>query len=194
MREAIHLDGIALTLVDTAGLRESADEVEREGIRRAHAELARADVAILVTDTESVSFDRQLLANVAAGATPIIVHNKIDLAHERARTERDEEGALHIALSARTGDGLPLLRDALRRLGGATDAATGTFSARTRHVVALRNVARHLQAAADHLKSRTGELAAEELRAAQQSLGEITGEFRSDDLLGAIFSTFCIGK
>lgn len=194
LREAINLDGITLTLVDTAGLRESADEVEREGIRRAHAELARADVAVLVTDTESVTLDRQLLTNVAAGAIPIIIHNKIDLAHENAGSERDSGGALHVYLSARSGDGLPLLRDELRRLGGATESGTGTFSARTRHVAALREVTAHLQAAAEHLNNRIGELAAEELRAAQQSLGEITGEFHSDDLLGAIFSTFCIGK
>jgi len=194
LREAINLDGISLTLVDTAGLRESADEVEREGIRRAHAELARADVAILVTDTESATQDQPLPANVAAGAIPIIVHNKIDLAHEQPRTERDAAGALHIYLSARNGDGLSSLRDELRRLGGATDSGAGTFSARTRHVTALRDVTAHLHAAAEHLKNRTGELAAEELRAAQQALGEITGEFRSDDLLGAIFSTFCIGK
>jgi tRNA modification GTPase len=194
LREPINLDGITLTLVDTAGLRDSDDEVEREGIRRAHAELARADVAILVTDSESAILDRRLLANVAIGATPIIIHNKIDLAGETANAERDADGALHVYLSALSGDGLALLRNELRRLGGATDAGAGTFSARTRHVTALRDVATHLQSAEAHLKHRTGELAAEELRAAQQALGEITGEFRSDDLLGAIFSTFCIGK
>jgi tRNA modification GTPase len=194
LREAIDVDGITLTLVDTAGLRDSNDEVEREGIRRAHAELARADVAILVTDSESATIDRQLLTHVAAGATPIIVHNKIDLGGESARAESDASGARHIYLSALSGPGLPLLRDELRRLGGATDAGIGSFSARTRHVTALRDVATHLQTAAEHLENRTGELAAEELRAAQHALGEITGEFRSDDLLGAIFSTFCIGK
>ena len=89
LREAINLDGITLTLVDTAGLRESADEVEREGIRRAHAELARADVAILVTDTESAARDAPIADDVAAGAMAIIVHNKIDLAGEAPRTERD---------------------------------------------------------------------------------------------------------
>jgi tRNA modification GTPase len=194
LREAINLDGITLTLVDTAGLRESDDEVEREGIRRAHTELARADVALLVTDSASATQDRALLANVAAGATPIIVHNKIDIGSEAARAEHDATGALHIYLSAKSGDGLELLRDEMRRLGGATDTGTGTFSARTRHVVALRDVTTHLEAAEAHLRARVGELAAEELRAAQHALGEITGEFRSDDLLGAIFSTFCIGK
>ncbi len=194
LREAVNLDGIALTLVDTAGLRESADEVEREGIRRAHAELARADVAILVTDSESATLDRQLLANVAGGAVRIIVHNKIDLGNDVARSEREVDGALHIHLSALSQDGLPLLREELRRLGGASETGAGTFSARTRHVTALRDVAMHLQTAEEHLRQRAGELAAEDLRAAQEALGEITGEFRSDDLLGAIFSTFCIGK
>ncbi len=194
LREAINLDGVTLTLVDTAGLRESGDEVEREGIRRAQVELARADVAILVTDTESAARDRALLENAAASAIPVIVHGKIDLGSETARSEHDDEGTLHLYLSALSGEGLPVLREELRRLGGATETGTGTFSARTRHVVALRDVATHLRAAEAHLKSRIGELAAEELRAAQHSLGEITGEFRSDDLLGAIFSTFCIGK
>lgn len=194
LREAVNLDGIALTLVDTAGLRESADEVEREGIRRAHAELARADVAILVTDSESATLDRQLLANVAGGAVRIIVHNKIDLGNDVARSERELDGALHIHLSALSQDGLPLLREELRRLGGASETGAGTFSARTRHVTALCDVAMHLQTAEEHLRQRAGELAAEDLRAAQEALGEITGEFRSDDLLGAIFSTFCIGK
>jgi tRNA modification GTPase len=194
LRETVNLDGIALTLVDTAGLRESNDDVEREGIRRAHAELARADVAILVTDSEFAVLDRQLLTNVAAGAIPIIVHNKIDLDNETARFERDSGGATHIHLSALNGDGLSLLRDELRRLGGAGEPGTGSFSARARHVTALRDVATHLQTADEHLRQRTGELAAEELRVAQQALGQITGEFRSDDLLGAIFSTFCIGK
>ena len=194
LREVVNLDGVALTLVDTAGLREAADEVEREGVRRAHVELAQADVAVLVTDSASHVIDRELLATVAAGATPLIVHNKIDIGSETARTERDACGTVHVYLSALTGEGLPLLHDELRRLGGASEAGSGAFSARTRHVTALRDVATHLQAADDQLRHRAGELAAEELRAAQHALGEITGEFRSDDLLGAIFSTFCIGK
>jgi tRNA modification GTPase len=122
----------------------------------------------------------------------IILHNKIDLSGEAARLERVGSES-HVYLSAQRGDGLALLRAELaRRAGG--EVGTGAFSARGRHVQALERCAQCLDTAAARLKDRTGELAAEELRLAQQALAEITGEFRSDDLLGAIFSTFCIGK
>jgi len=192
LRESVVIDGIALTLVDTAGLRESGDIIEQEGMRRARAELARADVALLVTDSAHADADAALFDHAPAGAARLVVHNKIDLSAETARIER--RGAeTRIHLSAQRGDGLALLRTELaRRAGG--EAGTGAFSARTRHVRALEHCARGLDAAAAQLAERAGELAAEELRLAQQALGEITGEFRSDDLLGAIFSTFCIGK
>jgi tRNA modification GTPase len=193
LRESVNLDGIALTLVDTAGLRESHDVVEQEGMRRARSELARADVAVLVTESAHVDVDRALLDACAHGATHVIVHNKIDLHGEAAHsTAHDDE--IHIWLSARTGAGLALLRDALARLAGRGDGTQGSFSARSRHVHALEQVAAHLRGAAQQLHARAGELAAEELRQAQQCLGEITGEFTSDDLLGRIFSSFCIGK
>ena len=194
LRESVNLDGIALTLVDTAGMRESPDEVEQEGIRRAHAELVRADVALLVTDSASVDADLALLDTVADNATRLVIHNKIDLSGEPVRSERDVGGALHIYVSARDGNGVAELRTELSKLAGHTDASEGAFSARSRQVRALEIVSDHLEVAAQHLQTRTGELAAEELREAQRALGEITGEFRSDDLLGAIFSTFCIGK
>ncbi len=195
LRENVQLDGIGLTLVDTAGLRESQDLVEREGMRRARAELARADVALLVTDSEHVDADRALLADCAPGATRLIAHNKIDLSAETARVERTKGTEIHIYLSAQRGDGLPELRTELARLAGRGDGTQGAFSARSRHVDALERVALHLHAADAALREqRAGELAAEELRQAQRALGEITGEFSSDDLLGAIFSTFCIGK
>jgi tRNA modification GTPase len=194
LRESVNLDGIALTLVDTAGLRESADIVEREGMRRARAELAGADVAILVTQSGDVEADRVLLADCAREAARLIVHNKIDLAGENPRVEL-VNGEIHLYLSARSGDGLDNLRDKLVCLAGRGDDAAGAFSARTRHVNALQRVARHLAAADAALREqRAGEIAGEELRLAQHALGEITGEYRSDDLLGAIFSTFCIGK
>jgi len=194
LRESVNLDGIALTLVDTAGLRESADIVEREGMRRARAELAAADVAILVTQSSDVEVDRALLADCTTQAVRLIVHNKIDLVGEVARGERvDEE--IHLYLSARNGDGLDNLRNELVRLAGRGDDVAGAFSARTRHVDALQRVACHLAAADAALREqRAGEIAGEELRLAQHALCEITGEYRSDDLLGAIFSTFCIGK
>jgi tRNA modification GTPase len=194
LRESVNLDGIALTLVDTAGLRDSHDIVEREGMRRARAELERADVAILVTDSAHAEIDQALLVECAAGATRLIVHNKIDLVGEPARIERRDGARVHIWLCAQTGAGLDLLRAELRRLAGLGESTQGAFSARARHVHALEIVAQHLSGAAAQLATRVGELAAEELRQAQQALAEITGEFSSDDLLGQIFSTFCIGK
>jgi tRNA modification GTPase len=195
VRETIQLDGIALTLVDTAGLRDSDDIVEREGMRRTHAELGSADVAILVTQTQDVDADRRLLAGCSPAATRLIVHNKIDLSGEPAHAERADAHEMHLYLSAQRGDGLPDLRAELARLGGRSEAAHGAFSARRRHVEALEQVAHHLAGAVVALhQHHAGELAAEELRLAQRALGEITGEYSSDDLLGAIFSTFCIGK
>ncbi|MGH8091402.1 MAG: tRNA uridine-5-carboxymethylaminomethyl(34) synthesis GTPase MnmE [Rudaea sp.] len=194
LRETVNLDGIALTLADTAGLRESVDVVEAEGMRRARAELARADVAILVTESAQVELDLALLNVCAIGATRIVVHNKVDLSAEATHMQTQKSGEIHIWLSARTGAGLDLLREELKRLAGRGDGTQGAFSARARHVQALEIVTAHLHAAKEHLEHRIGELAAEELRQSQQTLGEITGEFSSNDLLGKIFSTFCIGK
>ncbi|MEO8803506.1 MAG: tRNA uridine-5-carboxymethylaminomethyl(34) synthesis GTPase MnmE [Rudaea sp.] len=193
LRESVQLDGIGLTLVDTAGLRASEDEIEREGIRRAQAELQRADVAILVTESSHVDGDAMLLDACSVGATRLVVHNKIDLTGEAAHVQRAER-AVHIYLSAQRGDGLADLRSELSRLAMPGDATQGTFSARTRHVLALEIVVQHLDAAVGQLESGAGELVAEELRHAQRSLGEITGVHSNEDLLGAIFSTFCIGK
>ena len=194
LRENIQLDGVLLTLVDTAGLRDSADVVEREGIRRARTELERADVALLVTDADHLDEDLALLGPAQSGQTRILVCNKIDLAQTPPQ-RLDHAGTVRIDASARTGAGLDLLRHELKQLSGAGDASRGAFSARTRHVVALERVAAHLAAAEFALVGRNaGELAAEELRHAQRDLGELTGEFTSDDLLGAIFSSFCIGK
>ena len=195
LREGINVDGIVLTLVDTAGLRESGDLVEREGMRRARAELARADVAILVTDSGHAAADMALLEDCAEAAARLIVHNKIDVSGESARVERAAGNEIHMYISAQRGDGLADLRTELARLGGRGDGAQGAFSARARHVDALERVADHLRAADTALRlDHAGELAAEELRQAQRALGEITGDYTTDDLLGAIFSTFCIGK
>lgn len=194
LRETVNLDGIAVTLADTAGLRESGDVVEAEGMRRARAELDRADVGLLVVDATQADVDTGLLDPCAAQTTRIIVHNKIDASGADVRREIGKNAEIHIWLSARTGAGLDLLRAELKRLAGHGDGAHGAFSARTRHVQALETVANHLHAAHAHLQQRVGELAAEELRQAQQALGEVTGQFSSDDLLGRIFSSFCIGK
>ena len=195
LRERVDLDGIVVTLVDTAGLRDSVDVVEREGMRRARAELAAADIAILVTQAGAIGDDRPLLDDCSATATHLIVINKIDLDGSEPRVERRGPNETHVWLSAQSGAGVAALRAELLRLGGHDTDSRGTFSARRRHVDALERVAAHLAAADRTLhERRAGELAAEELRLAQRQLGELTGDYSSDDLLGAIFSTFCIGK
>ncbi len=193
LRESLSLDGIALELADTAGLRDSDDEVEREGVRRAHGELQRADVALLVTDAAHAQVDLALLANLPEQVARLLLVNKIDLdgiaAHGETRAD-----CRWLWASVKSGAGLDALRHELKQLAGA-GSGEGAFSARRRHVVALQQVARHLDLTAHTLAgSRAGELAAEELRQAQRALGEITGSYSSDDLLGAIFGSFCIGK
>jgi tRNA modification GTPase len=193
LREAINIDGVTLELADTAGLRESDDVVEREGIRRARAQLERCDVAIMVSDDAHADVDLAFFEGTPAHATRIVVVNKIDLGSDRAHRAQ-VAGYEKVWLSARTGEGLDTLREMLRTLATA-GAGDGAFSARRRHVVALEQVEAHLMRTAEALHgAHAGELAAEELRHAQQALGEVTGAYSSDDLLGAIFSSFCIGK
>jgi tRNA modification GTPase len=193
LREQLNLDGIALELADTAGLRETNDPVEREGVRRAHGELARADVALLVTDAAQAEHDLALLADLPARVERIVFINKIDLS-EHAEGYEVRSDAIWVWASAKTGAGLEALRNHLKQLAGA-GGGEGAFSARRRHVLALEQVVTHLARADEVLQAtRAGELAAEELRHAQHALGEITGTYTSDDLLGAIFSSFCIGK
>ncbi|WEN15505.1 tRNA uridine-5-carboxymethylaminomethyl(34) synthesis GTPase MnmE [Rhodanobacter sp. AS-Z3] len=193
LRESLSLDGIALELADTAGLRETDDEVEREGVRRAHGELQRADVALLVTTHAGYAADLAFFDNVPAGVERVVLINKIDI--DQLRPRHDQCDGMHwLWVSAKTGEGLDSLREHLKLLAGA-GSGEGAFSARRRHVLALQHVATHLDQTAHILdSSRAGELAAEELRQAQHVLGEITGSYSSDDLLGAIFSSFCIGK
>jgi tRNA modification GTPase len=193
LREAITIDGVTLELADTAGLRDSDDIVEREGIRRARAQLERCDVAVLVTDEQHAEHDMVFFEATPAHAAHIVVINKIDLDSVPAH---QEHGARYdkVWLSAHTGEGLDALRGMLRTLATA-GAGEGAFSARRRHVVALEQVKTHLDHTAVALhEAHAGELAAEELHHAQHALGEITGTYSSDDLLGAIFSSFCIGK
>ncbi|MBE1162106.1 tRNA uridine-5-carboxymethylaminomethyl(34) synthesis GTPase MnmE [Dyella acidiphila] len=193
LRESINLDGVVLELADTAGLRDTHDPVEREGVRRAHGERERADVVVLVTDAQHAPADLAWLHDLPAAVERIVVINKIDLDAETARTERRDDANWQW-LSVKTGAGLETLREYLRQLAGAS-SGEGAFSARRRHVLALERVADQLAHTAHVLAhTRAGELAAEELRQAQHALGEITGTYTSDDLLGAIFSSFCIGK
>ena len=194
LRENITIDGMPVHVVDTAGIRAHGDAIEKEGIRRAKAELEIADRALLVTDSdEAIAEDDELYAELPAGLAITVVHNKIDL-RDKDPAIVEQNGQTAIYLSALTGDGIDLLRQHLRAAAGFTGQG-GSMSARRRHLDALRKAFVHVQTAKSQLvDNRAGELMAEELREAQQQLNEITGEFTSDDLLGKIFSSFCIGK
>lgn len=190
LHETIRIDGLELTLVDTAGLRDSGDAIEREGMRRARAELQRADLALVVIDARDPQAGHAAVAaDVAQVPRSLWIHNKSDLL-----AATPELPANAIAVSAATGLGLAQLHARLAELAGAGEAQDGEFSARTRHVEALLRAGEHLQAAVAQLDHERLELAAEELRLAHEALGEITGRMTADDLLGRIFSSFCIGK
>ena len=196
LRERIHIDGMPLHIADTAGLRDEADVVEAEGIRRAHAEMMRADRILYVIDATRAVDDEQILSETAAlpSAVPVTwIFNKVDRAGGAPRLQDTQPERIFV--SAATGAGFDLLREHLKACVGYQAAGAGTISARRRHLDALARAQQHLNEAYRQLTERhAGELMAEELRLAQQSLGEITGEFTSDDLLGRIFTSFCIGK
>jgi tRNA modification GTPase len=196
----LELGGMPLTVVDTAGLRDSQDVVERVGIARTEAAMAHADLALVVVDArDSASAlppaDVAVLARLPASLARVVVHNKSDLAHQPARIER-RDGITHAWICALHGAGLELLEAAVLEMAGAAATPDDAFMARARHLVALQAADAHLGAALAHLTPDLPplELVAEELRQAQQALSTITGAFSADDLLGAIFSRFCIGK
>ena len=202
LRCQVHFDGLPVNLVDTAGLRSAVDVAEVEGVRRAKNEIARADRVLYVLDAaalDGAADDGRApwaadLAQLPHQAAVTLVFNKIDLTGVPPRL--DESSALpRIFLSARTRAGLDLLRAHLKSSAGYRESESGALAARRRHLDALSRARQHVQTAADTLSStRAFELFAEDLRLAQHALGEITGEFTSDDLLGEIFSSFCIGK
>jgi len=196
LRERIEIDGLPLHVLDTAGLREAPDEVEAEGIRRAHREITRADRVLFVVDAsdaaavESIEAD---LAGLPTAAPRTVVLNKVDRLGHEPRIDAGEPPRLH--LSAASGAGIDLLRIHLKDCVGFHPAGSGVLSARARHLEALRRARAHVEEAHRLLTERhAGELVAQELTDAQKQLGEITGEVTSDDLLGRIFSSFCIGK
>jgi tRNA modification GTPase len=202
LREHIHIDGLPLHIIDTAGLRETGDIVEKEGIRRAYQEIDQADGLLLVYDlsTElSTGFNPVAMAQQFFDPLPppeklCFVANKCDLVAQEPQVIMID-GYRHITLSARRSLGLQELRNHLKGLVGYQDAEHSPFIARRRHLEALRRTEEALQQAHEQLHGLAlGELMAEDLRAAQQALGEITGAFSADDLLGKIFSSFCIGK
>ncbi|MGB5718669.1 MAG: tRNA uridine-5-carboxymethylaminomethyl(34) synthesis GTPase MnmE [Gammaproteobacteria bacterium] len=196
LREHIQIDGLPLHIIDTAGLHASEDPVELAGMQRARSALEQADRVLLVIDDPSgfTAADAAILDALPQGVPHTQIFNKIDLSGRSAAISEDN-GQSTVALSLHSGAGLELLRQHLKQCVGYSDQVGGSFSARRRHVDALRRAYEHVEAGQRQLQQqRAGELLAEELRQAQRVLGEITGEVSSDDLLGRIFSSFCIGK
>jgi len=193
LRELIDIDGMPVHVIDTAGLRETADAVERIGIDRSWSMVQKADLALLVCDAGEAddATVQAIVERLPAGLPRIRIFNKIDLAGLAPGREHSR-GEERIWLSAKTGAGLELLKKAIWDQAGWQPSGEGLFTARARHIEALINAQRHLAAAAE--LTRQLELYAEELRLAHEALGAITGEFTPDDLLGEIFSRFCIGK
>lgn len=199
LREHIQIDGLPLHIIDTAGLRESADAVEQEGIRRAWAEIEKADRILLLHDATQAMDEpeKALLEQLAAAGPPITrVINKVDLlAGVPTPSEPPQEISDELFVSAKTGQGLDPLREHLKACVGYQAGGEGQFMARRRHLEALSLAQHHLEQGQQQLQEyAAGELLAEELRQAQMALSKITGEFTADDLLGQIFSSFCVGK
>jgi tRNA modification GTPase len=193
LREHIQIEGLPLHVIDTAGLHDSPDQIEKHGMERTHRELGNADHALLVIDDQVgiTTADTSILEALPAGVPHTPVYNKIDLS---GRPPGPVEGTDAVAISARTGAGIAALREHLKQCAGYTELPEGGFSARRRHLDALERAMQAVREGIRLGREQAGELLAEELRQAQQALNEITGEFTSDDLLGRIFSDFCIGK
>jgi len=204
LREQINVEGLLVELIDTAGLRENPDQIEAEGIRRARAAIKRADAVLCIQDAstkeyaiEKYAIENESLAELGeelpANVPVITVRNKIDLTNENPGLQHKPPLTLNI--SAKTGAGTDALREQILKLAGHKDLGEGAFTARRRHIDALGQAEAHFQAGRNALeKAKAGELLAEELRLAQEALGQITGALTSDELLGKIFSEFCIGK
>ncbi len=193
IKSSIQINGVPLHIVDTAGLRDTKDEVEKIGISRTYQALENAQVALLLIDAAHGIGDteKSILTRLPQEITKIWVHNKIDATNEMAKIV-EKTGETHIYLSAKTGDGIDRLKQHLLNIAGYQQNAEGVFMARARHLEALKQVDEHLQLAYNNISQ--AELIAEELSLAQDALSSITGEFTPDDLLGEIFSKFCIGK
>lgn len=194
LKERIQIDGMPLHIIDTAGLRESDNAIEREGIRRAHLEMQKADCILLLVDAREGQADPELLNQLPNNIKLTTVFNKIDLVGKQPEIIETGENC-EIYLSIKPENGLELLTQHLKELMGYSAAAENVFIARRRHIEALSQAQESVQNALTQIQSNiAGELIAEDLRLAQNSLAEITGKFTPDDLLGKIFSSFCIGK
>lgn len=201
LREHIHIDGMPLHVVDTAGLRDTDDQVEKIGVERALKAIGEADRVLLVVDStapeaaDPFALWPEFLDQRPDPARVTLIRNKADLSGEAVALDTCADGHVTLSLSAKSADGLDLLREHLKACMGYQQTAENSFSARRRHLEALRQASSHLEHGRAQLTlAGAGELLAEDLRQAQQALGEITGAFSSDDLLGRIFSSFCIGK
>ncbi|MES2547737.1 MAG: tRNA uridine-5-carboxymethylaminomethyl(34) synthesis GTPase MnmE [Pseudomonadota bacterium] len=193
IKSMIQINGLPLHIIDTAGLRDTDDEVEKIGIARTYQALQNAQVALLLVDAaHGIGETEKIVLNrLPQGISKIWVHNKIDATKETAKISKIADET-HIYLSAKTGEGVDLLKEHLQQIAGYQQNAEGVFMARARHMNALLEVDQHLMLASSQINA--AELVAEELRLAQEALSSITGEFTPDDLLGEIFSKFCIGK
>jgi tRNA modification GTPase len=193
IKSAIQIEGVPLHIIDTAGLRETEDEIELQGIARTWKAAESAQIAIILVDAAHgvTEAEKTILGRLPQSVRQIWIHNKIDLAQLQPRIA-EQSGETHLHLSAKTGAGIDLLRTHLLKLAGWQAGDEGVYMARERHLRALSRVRACLQRAAVDIGRP--ELLAEELRLSQEALNEITGEFTSDDLLGEIFSRFCIGK
>lgn len=200
LREHIHIDGMPLHIIDTAGLRDTPDEVESIGIARAWKEIENADRVLLMVDSTDTTATAphdiwpEFVDKLPHPERITVIRNKSDLTGETAGYAK-ENGIDLVRMTAKAGDGLTALREHLKTIMGFDATSEGGFIARRRHIEAIEKARDYLNAAMDQLiHAHAGELVAEDLRQAQQALNEITGEFSSDDLLGRIFSSFCIGK
>jgi len=196
LRERIQIEGMPLHIIDTAGLRESSDRVEQEGIRRAHEEIKKADrILLIIDDRECDEGLDDLLSTLPHQIKVTRIYNKTDLTGRAIGKKETLSGGVEISLSAKKGEGMELLHNHLKECMGFESGTDDVFIARRRHLDAIKRAGLSINESLVQLKEvKAGELAAEELKQAQDALSEITGEFSSDDLLGRIFSSFCIGK
>ena len=193
LKETIQIDGMPIHIIDTAGLHNSDNIIEQEGIRRAHTEINNADVVLLVYDASDKSVDLSILPESVKDKPKIVIKNKIDLTGSKTVIQNIQNNP-EISISAKNGDGINIVRKALADFAGLNSNTEGVFLARKRHIIAINETLSFINSAISQLDGGASELVAEDLRQAGMHLGQITGEFSSDDLLGQIFSSFCIGK
>ena len=193
LKETIYVEGMPVHIIDTAGLHNSDDVIEQEGIRRAHKEINNADLVLLVYDSRDSELDLTILPDSVKDKPKIVIKNKIDLVDLKPRIHK-VDNLMEIAISAKNGEGIDLVRGALSEFAGLNSSIEGVFLARNRHINAIEETLVFISNAIEQLEQGSSELVAEDLRQAGLQLSQVTGEFSSDDLLGEIFTSFCIGK